>query len=62
MGLGAVLETVDCGDVWMIQRGQYLRLAFEACEAIGIEGERVGDDLQRDVTTKLRIARAIDLL
>ena len=45
----------------MVERGQHLRLALEACEAIGIERERVGDDLQRDVATELRIARAIDL-
>src|SRR5882762_1542703 len=38
-----------------------MRLALKACEAIGIERERVRDDLQRDVATELRIARAIDL-
>src|SRR5207253_7200621 len=61
VGLTAVLETVDRGNVRMIERGQHLRLALEACEAIGIERERVWDDLQRDVATELRIARAIHL-
>ena len=61
VGLTAVLETVDRGNVRMIERRQHLRLALEARDAIGIERERVGDDLQRDVATELRIARAIDL-
>src|SRR5882672_12276037 len=45
----------------MVERGQHLRLALKACEAIGIERERLWDDLQRNVATELRIARAIDL-
>ena len=57
----AVFETVDRGNVRMIERGQHLRLAPEACEAIAIERERVGDDLQRDVAIQLGIARAIHL-
>ena len=48
-------------DVRVIQRGEHLRLALEAREAIGVGGERVGEDLQRDVATELRVARAIDL-
>ena len=59
--LTAVLETINRRDVGMVERGQHLRLALEACDTIGIERERVGDDLQRDVTTEFCIARAIDL-
>ena len=38
-----------------------LRLPLESREAIGIVGERLGQDLDRDVALQLRIARAIDL-
>ena len=44
-----VFETVDAGDVGMIQRRQEFRLALEAREPIGISGERVGQDLDRDL-------------
>jgi len=47
--------------VRVVERRQHLRLALEACAPIRIERERVGDDLQRNVATELRIARAIDL-
>ena len=45
----------------MIERGEHLRLALEAREAIGIGGERLGQDLDRDVAPELRVARAVDL-
>ena len=45
----------------VVERRQHLRLAREACDAIGIEGKRVGDDLQRDVAIQLGIARTIHL-
>ena len=59
--LAAVLEPVDRADVRMVQRGEHLRFALEAREAIRIARERVGQDLQRDVAIQLRIARAIHL-
>ena len=45
----------------MVERSQHLRLPREACQPIGIEGEGVGDDLQRHVAMQLGIAGAIDL-
>ena len=45
----------------MIQRGEDLRFALEACEPIGIDRERLRKNLDRDVAIQLRIARAIDL-
>ena len=45
----------------MIQRGQELRLALEAREAIGIGGEQVGEDLDRDVAIQFPVAGAIHL-
>src|SRR5438309_5949758 len=45
----------------MVERGQHLRLALEACAPVRIERERIGNDFERDVATELRIARAIHL-
>ena len=38
-----------------------LRFALESREAIGVAREHLGQDLDRDVTIELRVARAIDL-
>jgi hypothetical protein len=46
----------------MVERGQRLRFPGEAREPIGIAGEGVRQDFQRDVAVQLRIPRAIDLL
>jgi hypothetical protein len=61
VGLPAVLEPINRRNVWVVERRQHLRLAREACDALGIEGNWVGDDLQRDVAIQLGIARAIHL-
>jgi hypothetical protein len=45
----------------MIERGEHLRLAREACKAILIERELGGQHFERDVTRELRITRAIHL-
>jgi len=45
----------------MIERRKRLRLASEARQAIGVDGERVGEDLQRDVAIERRVAGAVDL-
>ena len=42
-------ESVDRGDVRMIQRREHLRFAPEAREPVGIEGEELRKDLQADV-------------
>ena len=55
------LEPVDRRDVRMIQRREHLRFALEARQAIGIEREQFGQDLQRNVTIQLRVARAVHL-
>ena len=61
VGLTAVLEPIDRRNVRVVERRQHLRLAREACDAIGIEGKGVGNDLQRDVAIQLGIARTIPL-
>ena len=45
----------------MIQRGKGLRFTLEAREPIGVVCEGIGQDLDRDVSVQLRIARAIHL-
>ena len=58
---GAPLDGVYRRDVRMVERGQRRRLALESRESIGIGGHGLGQHLDRDVTTELRVARAIDL-
>ena len=53
-----LVEAVDVRDVRVIDGRQCLCFAREPREPIGIAGERVGQDFQRDVAIELRIARA----
>ena len=50
-------EAVDVRDVRVIDGRQRLRFACEPREPLGVAGERVGQDLQRDIAIELRIAR-----
>ena len=54
-------ETVDRGDVRMIQRREGLGFARETRQSVGVGGERVGQHLDRDVAIQLRVARPIHL-
>ena len=45
----------------MIQRREKLRFAGKPCKSVGIEGEDVGQNLERDLPIELRVARAIHL-
>ena len=45
----------------MVQGGQHLRFSPETRYAVGVVGERVGQDLQRDIATEPRVACAVDL-
>src|SRR5262245_64507347 len=51
---------VDAADVRMVQRGEHLGFALEPGEAIGIEREGFGEDLQGDVAIQRGVARTID--
>jgi hypothetical protein len=53
--------SADLGDVWMIERGEDLRFAMTARAPVGIGGERIRQDFQRDVATEFGIAGAIHL-
>ncbi len=48
-------------DVRVRERGDRLRLAFEARAPFGIAGEACGQDLDGDVTVEPRVVRAVDL-
>ena len=57
-----LLEPVDRRDVRMIQRGEHLRLALEARQALGIAARTAsGRTLIATSRSKLRVARAIHL-
>ena len=58
---GAVLEAVDLRDVGVIERRQGLRFAIESRQALGISGQRLGQDLDRDLPIEPRIAGPIHL-
>jgi hypothetical protein len=46
---GVVFESVDRGDVGMIQRRQHLRFSLETRQVVRIVGERRGQDLDGHV-------------
>src|SRR5262249_25595136 len=56
-----ILETVNGGDVLVIQRGEDLSFAFEAREAVGVNRELGRENLQRDIAIELCVACAIHL-
>ena len=53
-------ETVDVGDVRMVQRGQGPGLALKPRDPLRVGGERLGQDLDRDGAIQLRVPRAVD--
>ena len=50
-------ESVDRGDVAVVERGQQLRLALEPRDALGVRGERLGQELDRDLAIELCVER-----
>jgi hypothetical protein len=54
-------ETIDLGDVGMVQRRQHPRFPFEAREPFRLVGEGCRQDLDRHVTVEPAIARPVDL-
>ena len=53
-----LFETVDVRDVRVIDGRHRLRFEGEPRKPVGVAGERVGQDLQRDIAIELRIAGA----
>ena len=59
--VGCLLESVDRGDVRMIERGEHFGFALKAREAIGVAGDRRRQHLDRDRPFQIAVGRAIDL-
>jgi hypothetical protein len=53
-------EVVDREDVRVRQRRDGSRLALETRERIGVSGERLGKNLDRDIPAELRVFRPVD--
>src|SRR2546425_13340143 len=55
------LDSVDRGDMGMIQGGQHTRLAFESQQPFGIERKGSGENLDGYIPAKFGVPRAVDL-
>ncbi len=53
-------ESVNRGDVGMVERREELRLAPETVEPRLVLGQLVGESLERDLAAKLGVAGAVD--
>jgi len=60
-GILPYFEPVDLRDARVIERGERLRLAREACESLRIVHERIGQNLDRDVAVQPGVPRPIHL-
>jgi len=56
-----LLEPVDAGDVRVTERGEELRFALEARDALTVGDEGFRNDFQRNVASEFGITGAIDL-
>src|SRR5712691_10929745 len=56
-----LLESVDRGDVRMVQRGEHFGFALKAREAIRIVGDRCRQHLDGDRASQIAVSRAIHL-
>ena len=54
-------DLVDPGNVGMVEAGQHLGLPLETRQPVGVERERFGQHLDRDVPAELRVLGAVDL-
>ena len=54
-----LFEAIDSGDVRVTERGEHLRFALEPRQAVRIECEQRGQDLQGDFAIELRVAGAV---
>jgi len=59
--VAGLFETVDLCDVRMVEQGEDLGFAAETGDALRIVRERGRQDLQRNVTSELRVLSAVDL-
>jgi hypothetical protein len=57
----SLFNRVDGDDVRVLERGKGPGLPLESIEPFGLGGNRLGEQLQRDVTAEPRVDRPIDL-
>ena len=55
-----VFDAVNRRDVRVVQRCQHVRFALESRQPVGIVHERIGQNLQRDITVQLDVAGSMD--
>ena len=58
---GTLLQPVDDGNVWMIQRGEHFRFPLEAGQSLGILGDGFWQHLDGHLPLQVRVCGAIDL-
>ena len=58
---GVAFETINGGDIRMVQRGQCLRFALKPRQVVGVIGQRGRQDFDGHVAVELGVARAVDL-
>jgi hypothetical protein len=56
-----LLETVNMRNIGVVKRSERLRFARESRQAIGVAGESVRQDLQRDIPIEFRVTGSVDL-
>jgi len=59
--LRAFVQTVDRGDIGVIQRGEKLGLAFEPCQTICVSGQGLGQHFDRHLAFESHVGCPIDL-
>jgi len=55
-----LMDAIDAGDVRMVERGEEPRLALEAGQPVGIAGEEVRQQLDRDLAVQRGVHRLPD--
>jgi hypothetical protein len=59
--VGRLLDSVDRGNVRVVQHGEHFGFALKAREAIGVAGDRRRQHFDRDRPLQIGVSRTIDL-
>lgn len=57
---GALLDSLNRGNIGMVDRSEHLRLALEAGHAVGICGECIEENLERERAIQLGVRGLVD--
>ena len=61
LGTVGLFQSVDLGDVGVVQAGQYLCFPFETGHALGIKSKHLREDLESDIAIQLGVMGAVNL-